>query len=305
MRKISVLLITALLLLLSACQGGIEADTAVPTLTAEPTEVAQMESSSETQPIPQVIESTEPTAPEVHTHSYTETIVKPTCTEDGYTLYTCECGDSCKEDYVNSTGHTWGSWETVTEATETKEGLEKRTCSVCSQSESRTIAKIISNHTHEYAERITTQATCKREGIKTYTCSCGHNCTESIEKTSHQYQETIVAPTCTDDGYILYSCSCGDSYKRQTTGAIGHSWESWKVTKEPTTTSTGVKERTCGKCGIKETASIEKLTVTEPETTTPATTEPPHTHSYTVTDQKDADCENNGYDQCSVCQKIK
>lgn len=342
MRKISVLLITALLLLLSACQSSIDAGTE-PALTTE-----LMEFSAETQLLQQV-ESTEPaeqTTPtqavdptaKAHTHEYAQTTVKPTCTEDGYTLYTCECGDSYKEDYVNLTGHTWGSWKTVTEATETKEGLEKRTCSVCSQSESRATAKIIPNHTHEYVETITTKATCKREGVKTFACSCGHTYTESIAKTAHQYRDTVtaptctengytthtckvcsysyqdtyvmaaghkysaktVSPTCTDGGYTLYTCSCGDSYKGQLTSAMGHSWGNWKVTKEPTTTATGTKERSCGKCGIKETASIEKLTVTEPEPTTPAPTtpkptEPPHAHSYTVTDQKDADCENDGY----------
>ncbi len=310
MRKISVLLITALLLLLSACQSSIDAGTE-PALTTE-----LMEFSAETQPLQQV-ESTEPAeqaAPtqavdptaEAHTHEYSQTTVKPTCTEDGYTLYTCECGDSYKEDYVNQNGHTWGNWKTITEATETKEGMEKRTCSVCSQSESRATAKIIPNHTHEYVETIATKATCKNEGVKTFACSCGHTYTESIAKTSHQYQHTIIAPTCTDDGYTLYTCSCGDSYKVQSTSATGHSWGSWKVTKEPTTTSAGTKERTCEKCGIKETASIEKLTATEPETTAPATTEPPHTHSYTVTEQKDADCENYGYiTQTCSCGKVE
>ena len=28
-----------------------------------------------------------------HIHSYVEFIISPTCTEDGYTLYKCECGE--------------------------------------------------------------------------------------------------------------------------------------------------------------------------------------------------------------------
>jgi len=42
-----------------------------------------------------------------HTHSHTPTVTAPTCTEQGYTTYTCECGDSYVADYVNATGHTY------------------------------------------------------------------------------------------------------------------------------------------------------------------------------------------------------
>ena len=39
-----------------------------------------------------------------HSHSYTPTVTAPTCTEQGYTTYTCECGDSYVDDYVEATG---------------------------------------------------------------------------------------------------------------------------------------------------------------------------------------------------------
>ena len=29
---------------------------------------------------------------DTHAHNYTEEIIAPTCTEQGYTTYTCECG---------------------------------------------------------------------------------------------------------------------------------------------------------------------------------------------------------------------
>lgn len=40
-----------------------------------------------------------------HEHSYTSVVTKPTCTEQGYTTYTCECGYSYKDDYTDATGH--------------------------------------------------------------------------------------------------------------------------------------------------------------------------------------------------------
>ena len=38
-------------------------------------------------------------------HSYTTAVTAPTCTEQGYTTYTCSCGDNYVDDYVNATGH--------------------------------------------------------------------------------------------------------------------------------------------------------------------------------------------------------
>ena len=40
-----------------------------------------------------------------HTHDYKATVTKPTCTERGYTTYTCSCGDSYKGSYVDPLGH--------------------------------------------------------------------------------------------------------------------------------------------------------------------------------------------------------
>lgn len=40
-----------------------------------------------------------------HTHSYTFTVTAPTCTEQGYTTYTCTCGDSYTASYVNALEH--------------------------------------------------------------------------------------------------------------------------------------------------------------------------------------------------------
>ena len=42
-----------------------------------------------------------------HTHTYIATVTVPTCTENGYTTYTCDCGDSYVDDYVDATGHAY------------------------------------------------------------------------------------------------------------------------------------------------------------------------------------------------------
>ena len=57
-------------------------------------------------------------------HSYTAEVTEPTCTEDGYTTYTCACGDSYVTDEIPSTGHTPGDPATWTEA---------QTCTACGE----------------------------------------------------------------------------------------------------------------------------------------------------------------------------
>ena len=45
----------------------------------------------------------------VHNHNYIPTTTLPTCTQQGYTTYTCACGDSYVDDYVKSGGHTFSN----------------------------------------------------------------------------------------------------------------------------------------------------------------------------------------------------
>lgn len=80
-------------------------------------------------------------AADEHTHSYTATVVQPTCADKGYTIHVCsDCGDYYKDSYVNPFGHSWGAWTDKEEATCTKEGLKERTCSVCGAVETKTVS---------------------------------------------------------------------------------------------------------------------------------------------------------------------
>ena len=44
-----------------------------------------------------------------HVHNYVPTVTNPTCTAQGYTTYTCACGDSYVADYVDPIAHTEGT----------------------------------------------------------------------------------------------------------------------------------------------------------------------------------------------------
>lgn len=74
-------------------------------------------------------------------HSYEAAVTAPTCTEQGYTTYTCKCGESYIADYVAALGHNFGEWVVITEPTTTEDGLEERSCTRCGHTEQRSIAR--------------------------------------------------------------------------------------------------------------------------------------------------------------------
>ncbi|MBO4693745.1 MAG: hypothetical protein J5659_05085 [Clostridia bacterium] len=77
------------------------------------------------------------------THSYSDNVVPPTCTEKGYTVHTCTaCGYETTDTYVDATGHSWGDWTEVSPADCTKAGSEKRVCSACKVEETRDVAAL-------------------------------------------------------------------------------------------------------------------------------------------------------------------
>ena len=159
-----------------------------------------------------------------HTHEYTETVVEPTCTEKGYTLHKCECGDEYKDNETEALGHLFGAWQVTTPATEDSEGLEQRVCARknCGFKEERAIPVL--SHTHHYIT-------------------------------------TTVEPTCTERGYTKYTCEkCGNSYNADYEKPLGHNFGEWKEIKPATEEEDGLKERTCARCGETEEQAIPAKT---------------------------------------------
>lgn len=108
-------------------------------------------------------------------------------------------------------------------------------------------------HTCDYGSgTVTKEATCKEEGVRTFTCSCGASKTESIAKTGHNYVTDSKAATCTEAGYEKTACSsCGDVKSESTTPATGHSMEEHWFPSGPTcVTDGGMHFEKCTKCGV-------------------------------------------------------
>ena len=196
--------------------------------------------------------------PDTHTHSYTVSVIAPSCSAGGYTEYTCQCGDKYRSDETAVLAHVWGAWETVKEATTREEGLQKRICSNCQTAEEKKTDKIDENHTHSYTTQVV-EPTCTAEGYTLHTCSCGHTYTsDTVSAKSHSYTSRIVNPTCETQGYTVHKCACGKTFTDSVTQPAGHIWNDWKTVKEATETNEGQSERTCAVCSKKEQQTIPK-----------------------------------------------
>ena len=68
----------------------------------------------------------------------------PTCTEMGFTVFTCSrCGDSYKGEYTEATGHKSGEWIVDQEPTTESEGSKHKECENCGEvTDTETIEKI-------------------------------------------------------------------------------------------------------------------------------------------------------------------
>ncbi|MCD8010298.1 MAG: hypothetical protein LUF34_05830, partial [Lachnospiraceae bacterium] len=88
-------------------------------------------------------------------HSYEAVVTEATCTEGGYTTYTCTvCGDSYIADETEANGHTAGEavTENLVEATCTEDGSYDSVvyCSVCGEELSReTVTVSATGHNYE------------------------------------------------------------------------------------------------------------------------------------------------------------
>ena len=186
-------------------------------------------------------------------HVYTETIVDPTCTTDGYTRYTCErCGYAYNGNYVLKYGHTIGEWIIDYEPTCTSSGRKHSECSVCGQQLENIY---ISSLGHSLVTVVTREVTCTTPGILTHTCErCSYSYSTYIYSEHAYAVSEQVQPTCYTDGYTLYTCSkCQDAYTESIPG--GHNYQSF-ISKVATSEEDGEITYTCEGCGDSYTQII-------------------------------------------------
>ena len=208
----------------------------------------------------------------VHVHAYTEEVFFPTCTEEGYTLYTCACGDSYKDHYTKPVGHDYTDWAVEVPATCHGSGILARECRVCGLED-----KIFSTPAGAVYEAVVTPPTCTEMGFTTYYCTtCDEFYVDDYTApTGHSYDTVITPPTCEEPGFITYTCHCGDSHAEKAEEPLGHDWNVELV--PPTCTEDGFTAFTCNRC---EEQTVEVY--------------PAAGHSYTATVTPPT-CEEDGY----------
>ena len=184
-------------------------------------------------------------------HSYGEGVITaPTCTEAGYTTYTCACGDTYKSDEVAALDHDMVT-DAAKAATCTEAGLtEGSHCSRCDHKVAQEVVAALGhtdddgnyicdvcevNMCDEHVEETvegkapTCTQTGLTEGKKCANCGTVIVEQEEIPVADHNYSNKVVtAPTCTTKGYTTYSCVCGDSYKDDEVDVIDHTYADGK-----------------------------------------------------------------------------
>lgn len=214
-------------------------------------------------------------------HDYSETVVLPTCTEGGYTEYTCNCGFSYKSDIKSALGHDFAP--VITPPTCETSGYTTYSCKNCDVSYKgnhfeplgHNIAKNVIQpkcteqgytefdclkcdlaYVSDYKSPIghdlvsvVTYPDCENGGYTTYKCKNCDYCYDSdhISPLGHSFTPKVLSiATCTLSGEVKYTCACGYSYS-DITAPEGHSFNTKVV--NPTVSDMGYTEFTCS-CGF-------------------------------------------------------
>ena len=213
----------------------------------------------------------------------------------------CSCGEK-----LNVANHTYGDWKVTKEATETEAGSRERGCAVCEYVQVEIIPEIGHEHgihdetwkydktqhwqecscgeklnvaNHAYGEwRVTKPATETEEGSKARDCTvCDYVQTETIPMLKHEHS---YGDWQKDKTQHWKECRCGEK-----TEVGNHTFDDWTITKEPTTTETGSRERTCSICKYTQTETL-----------------PVHTHD--VHDEAWKYDETQHWQECSCGEKL-
>lgn len=194
---------------------------------------------------------------DTHEHVWGEGAIttKPTCTTPGVKTYTCSVCQKTKTEEIPATGHQHTEVRNVKEATCKEEGYTGDTyCTDCGEKLSS--GEPTAKKAHDWDEgKVTTEATCKNTGVKTYTCNnCSETKTEVIPMTDHIWDNGKVTtkPSCITPGVKTYTCSACQKEKTEKIPATGHLHTEIRNKKEATCREDGYTgDVYCKDCGEK------------------------------------------------------
>jgi len=199
-------------------------------------------------------------------------VVKPTCTDGGYSIWECElCFATFRADFVDALGHTIVSVDAKA-ATCTEAGYNAHEyCTVCDYTTYEAIDAL--GHTEVIDEAV--EPTCTETGLtEGKHCSVceevlvAQDVVDALGHTNDEGTVVIVDPTCTENGkkYIEYACTvCGETYvndlETKEMPPLGHDLVENEV--PATAESIGYIETSCNRCDYYVNTPIdEEITFT-------------------------------------------
>lgn len=218
-------------------------------------------------------------------HTYeSSNVVAPTCTESGYTLYTCTvCGGTMQADVVPALGHDMSDWVVEASATCVADGLQAKTCSRCQFREEEVLPKL--DHNLVLVEGVIED--CTQADTKTYRCD---NCLqeEVIEVPANgEHNYALISwqvSTCTQEGYKQFDCENCLCAHTEIIEKIPHTVYTWIIVNNATCAEEGLRQGECDACGNIVNEAIPQLE-----------------HIYELVEQTANNCEI-GYDKIYECR---
>ena len=131
-------------------------------------------------------EAVPPISTPEHTHSYSEKTYEPTCVEDGYKEYVCECGASYRDSYVDALGHNY--LENVFAPTCLENGYTEYQCECGASYKDNYVSSLGHSFGNSYHFN---------DSYHWYKATCQHT-DEMNGYEKHTYKESKVEATCTE-----------------------------------------------------------------------------------------------------------
>ena len=170
----------------------------------------------------------------VHEHKYKADIKWPTCTEGGYTIYTCDCGESYRGDEVPATGHNWTP--ATCDAPET--------CTNCGLTQGEALGHIWVDATCDAPKTCTNCGATEGEALKhawvDATCDAPKTCTNCGATEGEALGHAWADATC-EEAKTCTICGATEG------AALGHNWVD----------ATCDAPKTCTTCGATEGAALD------------------------------------------------
>ena len=225
-----------------------------------------------------------------HTHKWDsgKITTKPTCTVQGEKEYCCIYANCPykKTESLKATGHKNKETRNYKKPTCQEEGytgdIYCKDCGILLSS-----GKVTTKYDHDWdGGKVTKEATCKEEGIVTYTCeNCRETETFSIKKTEHNYiKKQHKNATCTENGYEVFVCKNCDATKTNSIPKTTHNYEIMEQ-KDATCTENGYSISVCQTCNDKKKEEIVAKG-----------------HSKGIKNKKTATCKAEGYTGDTYCR---